>query len=173
MTHGSVRSSVFLLSHGDDSFGFAVINAIWREDAVCGWLLDLLRFERTRQWGLWWCVVHALSRRLAAEGTSLAVGFAPLHRLAHPTGASRTLAMQLDWMERRLSHVDYLRRLYALKSTLPGTWEPRAVASFTRLAPRVVQVFVEACGVPFSSLLGPQLLDVLRRGLVRDAGEMR
>ena len=164
---------MFLLAQGESILGFAVINAIWKEGVVCGGLMDVLRFRRTKQWGVWWSVVHTLSATLAAEGTSLAVGFAPLHRLAHPEGASRALAMQFDWMERRLSHVDYLRRLDALKSTLPGTWEPRAFASFTRFAPRVVQVFVEACGVPFSSLLGPDLVGVVRRGLAHDAGGMR
>jgi len=164
---------VFLLGQGDSILGFAVINAIWREGVVGAWLLDLLRFRNTKQWGVWWSVVHAISARLAAEGTSLAVGFAPLHRLAHPEGASRTLALQLDWMERRLSHVDYLRRLYALKAALPGHWEPRALASYTSLAPRVVQVFVEASGVRFASLLGPPLLDVLRRGFAHDAGGAR
>jgi len=162
---------VFLLAQGESIMGFAVLNAIWKEGVVRAWLLDLLRFRKTKQWGVWWSVVHALSAKLAAEGTSLAVGFAPLHRLVHPAGASRALAAQLDWMERRLSHVDYLRRLYALKAALPGEWEPRALASFTRVAPRVLQVFVEASGVRFASLLGPQLLDALRRGFSREAGE--
>jgi hypothetical protein len=76
-------------------------------------------------------------------------------------------------MERRLSHVDDLRRLYGLKSTLPGIWELRAFASFTRFAPRVVQVFVEACGVPFSSLLGPALVGVVRRDFAAEASAAR
>jgi lysylphosphatidylglycerol synthetase-like protein (DUF2156 family) len=92
---------VFLLGQGDSILGFAVINAIWREGVGGAWLLDLLRFRETRQWGVWWSVVHALSARLAAEGTSLAVGFAPLHRLAHGRppvrpSAHRGLPQRLD-----------------------------------------------------------------------------
>ncbi len=82
-------------------------------------------------------------------------------------------AMQFDWMERRLSHVDCLRRLDALKSTLPGHWKPRAFTSCTRIAPRVVQAFVEACGVRFASLLGPEFVGVVRRGFAAEASAAR
>lgn len=158
---------LFLLKQGERVFGFTVLNPIWRDGRVEGWLLDLLRLERTRQWGVWLSTVHGLAARLREEGTGLAVGFAPLHGIVHPPGASRALAWQLDAMERRLSNAKYLRRLYELKATLPGTWEPRSVASHTRFAPRILQVFTEASQVGFSYLLGPDLLRVMWRGITQ------
>ncbi len=158
---------LFLLKQGEAIFGFAVLNPIWKGGRVEGWLLDLLRLERTKQWGVWLSTVHALAARLRAEGAGLAVGFAPLHGVEHPPGASRALAWQLDAMERRLSNARYLRRLYELKAALPGAWEPRSVASHTRLAPRILQVFTEASEVGFSYLFGPDLLRVIWRGVTR------
>ncbi|MBX3271043.1 MAG: DUF2156 domain-containing protein [Sandaracinaceae bacterium] len=163
---------VLLLKHGARTFGFAVLDAIWRDGRVEAWLLDLLRLERTRQWGVWLSTVHGLAARLRAEGARLAVGFAPLHGLVHPPGASRALSWQLDAMERRLSNAKYLRRLYALKAALPGAWEPRSVASFTRAAPRILHAFTEASGVGARYLLGPDLVRVIWRGFggaARDA----
>ena len=156
---------LFLLKQGEHTFGFAVLDAIWRDGRVEAWLLDLLRLEPTKQWGVWLSTVHGLASCLRAEGTGLAVGFAPLHGVVHPPGASRALAWQLDAMERRLSNARYLRRLYELKAMLPGSWEPRSVASHTRFAPRILQVFTEASEVGFSYLFGPDLLRVIWRGM--------
>ncbi|MCB9595954.1 MAG: DUF2156 domain-containing protein [Sandaracinaceae bacterium] len=161
---------LFLLKQRGVAFGFAVLNAIYREGRVEAWLLDLLRLEPTKQWGVWLCTVHALAERLRAEGVGLDVGFAPLHGLAHPPGASRALSWQLDAMERRLSNAKYLRRLYELKAVLPGAWEPRAMASHSRSALRALYVFTEASGVGFSYLFGPDLPRVIWRGLREPRG---
>lgn len=173
MSYAEDGRRLFLLRHGAHAFGFAVLNPIWRNGRVEAWLLDLLRLERTKQWGVWLSTVHGLAARLRAEGAGLAVGFAPLHGLAHPPGASRALAWQLDGMERRLSNAKYLRRLHELKAALPGSWEPRSVASFTRAAPRILHAFTEASGVGFGYLLGPDLFRVLWRGFAAASKERR
>jgi len=146
-------------------FGFAVLNPIFREGRVEAYLLDLLRLEPTKQWGVWLATVHALASRLRAEDVGLSVGFCPLHGLRHPPGASRALRWQLDRMEAWLSSAQYLRRLYELKAMLPGRWEPRAMAGCSRSALRTLYVFMEASGVGFDYLFGPDLLRVLGRGL--------
>ena len=156
---------LFVLRQRDRVFGFAVLNAIFRDGRVESYLLDLLRLEPTKQWGVWLATVHALAARLRDEGLGLSVGFCPLHDLWHPPGASRALRLQLDRMEAWLSSAQYLRRLYELKATLPGSWEPRSMAVCTRSAPRALYAFMEASGVGFDYLFGPDLLRVLGRGL--------
>jgi lysylphosphatidylglycerol synthetase-like protein (DUF2156 family) len=150
----------------DGMFGYAVLNPIYEAGEVTSYLLDILRFEPTRLWGVWLSTVHALAERLAAEGFGLSLGFCPLHRVRPaPHGGSRLLQAQLDWMVRYLSSTQYLRRLRELKDLIPGPEEPRYLASFSRLAIVSVYAIVEAMGVGFGSLLGPGLLDVLADGI--------
>ena len=67
----------------------------------------------------------------------------------------------------------YLTRLRELKDTIPGVYEPRYVASFTRVAPVALWALVEAMGVGMHRFLGPDLLPVLREGLSGRAARMR
>jgi len=159
---------LFLLERRGEVFGFAVLNPVYEQGRVASYLLDLLRFEPTRQWGIWLASVYMFASRLAGEGFGLSVGFSPLHGLAHPPGASRVLTYSLDQMERRLSSAQYLRRLYELKSLLPGGWESRSFAGYSRNVLRILHVFMEASGLGFSYLFGPDLLRVVSRGFSGD-----
>lgn len=158
-------------SHGghDDHggiFGYAVLNPIYEQGAVTAYLLDILRFEPTRLWGVWLSTVHALAARLAGEGVGLSLGFCPLHRVRPaPAGASRVLQAQIDWMVRYLSSAQYLRRLRELKALIPGPEEPRYLASFSRVGLVSLYAFMEAMGVGFGYLFGPDLVKVLQQGL--------
>ena len=150
----------------DGIFGYAVLNPIYEAGEVTSYLLDILRFEPTRLWGVWLSTVHALAERLSAEGLGLSLGFCPLHRVQRaPAGASRLLQAQIDWMVRYLSSAQYLRRLRELKDLIPGPEEPRYLASFSRLAIVSVYAIVEAMGVGFGYLFGPDLIDVLADGI--------
>lgn len=149
----------------DGAFGFAVLNPIFDAGRVTGYLLDLLRFEPTRLWGVWPTVVHTLAERLASEGVGMSLGLAPLHRVRHPAGASRVLAAQIDGLARLVASAQYLRRLRELKDLVPGPEEPRYFASFSRSALTNLFAFMEALGVGFGYLFGPDLLKVLGEGL--------
>jgi lysylphosphatidylglycerol synthetase-like protein (DUF2156 family) len=147
-------------------FGYAVLNPIYEAGAVTAYLLDILRFEPTRLWGVWLSTVHALAARLAREGVGLSLGFCPLHRVRPaPAGASRVLQAQIDWMVRYLSSAQYLRRLRELKALIPGPEEPRYLASFSRVGLVSLYAFMEAMGVGFGYLFGPDLVKVLQQGL--------
>jgi lysylphosphatidylglycerol synthetase-like protein (DUF2156 family) len=149
-------------------FGYVVLNPIFDAGQRSGWLLDILRFEPTRLWGVWLSTVDALARLLEHErqGEALSLGYAPLHRIQPaPHSASRVLQAQLDWMVRYLSTTPYLTRLRQLKDAIPGTEEQRYVASYTRAAPKLLYTFVEAMGVEFRNLLGPGLIPILREGI--------
>jgi len=157
-----------------DWLGYAALNPIFRQGAVEAYLLDALRFRPTRIWGLWLSTVHHLAGRLSAEGLGLHLGYAPLHEIHHPTGLrGRTLRRQLDGMARMLGPAQYLTRLRELKDTIPGVYEPRYVASFTRVAPVALWALVEAMGVGMQRILGPELLPVIREGLSGRAARMR
>jgi lysylphosphatidylglycerol synthetase-like protein (DUF2156 family) len=150
----------------DGMFGYAVLNPIYEAGQVTSYLLDILRFEPTRLWGVWLSTVHALAERLSAEGFGLSLGFCPLHRVQPaPAGASRLLQAQIDWMVRYLSSTPYLRRLRELKDLVPGPEEPRYLASFSRLAIVSVYAVMEAMGVGFDYLFGPGLLDAFADGV--------
>jgi lysylphosphatidylglycerol synthetase-like protein (DUF2156 family) len=150
----------------DGMFGYAVLNPIYDAGRVTSYLLDILRFEPTRLWGVWLGTVHALAGRLAAEGLGLSLGFCPLHRVRPaPVGASPLLQAQIDWMVRYLTSTPYLRRLRELKDLVPGPEEPRYLASFSRLAAVAVYAVVEAMGVGAGYLFGPGLLEALAGGV--------
>jgi lysylphosphatidylglycerol synthetase-like protein (DUF2156 family) len=143
-------------------FGYAVLNPIFAGGRQTGWLLDILRFERTRLWGVWLATVDALARELAGSGQRLSLGFAPLDQLrAPPSAGSRTLQLQFEALARRVADVQYLRRLRELKAAIPGVSEPRYLASYTRLAPVVVYAFVRAMRVPITPMLRPVFEPVL------------
>jgi lysylphosphatidylglycerol synthetase-like protein (DUF2156 family) len=149
----------------DGMFGYAVLNPIFADGRRQGWLLDILRFEPTKLWGVWFSSVVLLAQLLAQEGETLSLGFAPLHRVRPaPHARSCVLEAQVEWMVRYLSTTSYLSRLRELKDAIPGPEEPRYLASYTRSLPTVLYAFLGAMGVEIRSLLGPGLLEVLREG---------
>jgi lysylphosphatidylglycerol synthetase-like protein (DUF2156 family) len=151
-------------------FGFAAINPIFNKGAIGGYLLDVLRFEQTKVWGVWLSTVYTLAELLEKEGRSLSLGFCPLHQVRHPRiGGSRALRYQVDWMARHFSAAQYLRRLRELKAMIPGKDEQRYFASHTRLAPATLYALMEAMGMGFRYLFGPDLLRVVREGWRKDA----
>jgi len=153
-------------------FGYAVLNPIFDRGRRIGWLLDILRFEPTRLWGVWLTTVHTLARELHERGETLSIGFAPLHRVRPaPRAGSRILQAQFDAAARYLGGAQYLRRLRELKDAIPGPEQQRYLASYTRAAPPVLYAFLRAMKVPLAPLFGPRLLEVIGDGVraqVRD-----
>jgi lysylphosphatidylglycerol synthetase-like protein (DUF2156 family) len=144
---------------GEHVFGFTLENPVYREGRRTGWLLDAIRFEKTRTWGLWLVVVRALAEACRAEGSSLTVGFCPLHGIARaPLAGSRLLDLQLRLVARAFADVRFVRRLRELKSLVPHRAEPRYFCSPTRVAPRVLGLFLEAMGAGRDLLVGAEAL---------------
>jgi lysylphosphatidylglycerol synthetase-like protein (DUF2156 family) len=161
---------VFLLEKHDREhdgvFGFAVLNPVFDDGVVTRYLLDILRFEPTRLWGVWPTTVYLLAERLAAEGVGLTLGFCPLHHVTTPpAAASAWLGAQVRWLVRYLSSAQYLTRLREMKALIPGPEEPRFIASFSRSALVTLFAFMEASGIGFHVLFGPDLLRVMAAGL--------
>lgn len=146
-------------------FGYAVLNPIFESGTVVGYLLDTLRFEPTRLWGVWLSTVSALSQRLAREGKRLSLGFCPLYGVhAAPRRASPWLDLQMRCLARSFAAAPYLRRLRELKSSIPGYDEPRYFASHSRNAVSALLALLRASDVPLNSLLGLTAARAIRSG---------
>lgn len=145
-------------------FGYVVLNPWFEDGQVAGYLLDIIRFERTRLWGVYLSTVFALAEHLAAEGRKLSLGYCPLWQIVDPPVAgSSVLQAQMRWMERSLHAVEYVQRLREMKSLVPGPVRPRFFASHSRSAVTAVAALVSACGVPLRMIFGPALLRAIAR----------
>ncbi|MFK7986908.1 MAG: phosphatidylglycerol lysyltransferase domain-containing protein [Sandaracinaceae bacterium] len=156
---------LFLLTERGRLLGFAVLNPVFEAGRVTGYLLDILRFLRTRVWGVWLSTVHALARQLRHEQLSLSLGFAPLCRVHHPPGRACALAWQVDVGARMLRSARYLERLRWLKAQIPGFDVPRYFASPSANALKNLFVLMEVSGVSWRTLFGPDLLAILAEGV--------
>ncbi len=154
---------LFVLEERGAPFGFAVMNPIYRQGRIVAWLLDILRFRRTRVWGIWLSTVARLGALLAAEGVGLSLGFCPLTRVSHPRSLpSPRLRRHVDTMARWLFDVQYLRRLRELKAIVPGRDEPRYMASFSSFGAVPLLAFLRASGLGPRVFWGPDLWRVVR-----------
>jgi lysylphosphatidylglycerol synthetase-like protein (DUF2156 family) len=153
----------FLLRQGAQGrvFGYAALDPYFSGGQVAGYLLNLLRCEPTRLWGVYYATVATLAARLRAEGVrQLSLGLCPLTNV-ETEARSSTLGAQVRWMERRFSAVAYLARLRELKDAFGGHTAQRWFVTPSRWAPATLLAVVRACGVPLSGMLGPQLLHAL------------
>lgn len=155
---------------GEDLFGVAVLNPIYDRGERTAYLLDVLRFKKTRLWGVWLSTVFAVAELMKSEGLGLSLGFCPLHGVERPAhGASRALGWQMERLEQLLGSAKYLASLQRMKSLVQHTREPRYFVARSRSAPAAVARFAEALGVGRGALFGPDLLRVLRRGLLGES----
>jgi lysylphosphatidylglycerol synthetase-like protein (DUF2156 family) len=161
---------VFALRQADGPFGYVVLNPWFRDGAVAGYLLDIIRFDKTRLWAVYLAVVAELCALLRAEGRGLSLGFCPLWRVeAPPLSQSRVLQAQMRWMARSLHDVEYVKRLHGMKALVPGPVRPRFFASFSRAALPSLVALVGACGIDLRTVFGPDLLRAIARGRRRAA----
>ncbi|MDH3703809.1 MAG: hypothetical protein OEU46_21145, partial [Alphaproteobacteria bacterium] len=166
------RRAYLLTKHDkehDGPFGYAVLNPIFNAGEVEGYLLDILRFERTRLWGVWLSAVWQLATLLSREGKYLSLGHSPLHGI-EPVPAqlsSPWFEMQMRWMVRRFAASNYLVHLRQLKTLVPGDEIPRYFASYSSALPVTFLAVIRASGVTFSGLLGTELLHAVKSGLNR------
>lgn len=150
----------------DGVFGFVALNPVFTAGQAQDWLLDVLRFEPTRLWGVWTSVVYHVARILRAESAGFTLGFSPIHKWQPaPVARSRLLDAQADWMSRWLATATYVQRLRELKEGIPGHDEPRYFATFSREILSAFAALTEACGVGLRTVVGPDLLRVLRDGM--------
>jgi lysylphosphatidylglycerol synthetase-like protein (DUF2156 family) len=160
---GDGLARLFVLRQGADAsvFGYAMLDPYFDGGRVQGYLLNLIRFERTRLWGVYYSAVSMLASRLREEGIGqLSLGFCPLTGV-DTEGCSPGLSRQVQWMERQLAGVEYVARLREMKEAFPGHTPQRYFVTPSPWAVTTLLALLRACQVPF--------LEILRRSFSRDA----
>lgn len=146
-------------------FGYAVLNPYFHDGRVRGYLLDILRFEPTKLWGVWLSTVWHIARLLSREDCELSLGFCPLYGIhKSPVNSSAWLETQIRWMAKYLSKSQYVRRLHELKSLVPGPEYSRYFASHTRNLVPVFAALIKASGINLGYLFGPELFRAIAKG---------
>lgn len=146
---------MFLMRQGPDNrmFGYVVLDPYFDGTNVQGYLLNLIRFESTRLWGIYYSTVAKLVSLLRTEGIpQLSLGFCPLVQV-DPEGCSIELSRQVQWMERKLANVEYLARLRAIKEVFPGQTPQRYFVTQSSWALTTLLAFLRATRVPFLGIL--------------------
>jgi lysylphosphatidylglycerol synthetase-like protein (DUF2156 family) len=139
---------------GQGPFGYVVLDP-YRTPEGAGWLLNMVRFQPTRLWGVYLSTVALVAEALHREGAvQLSLGLSPLHR-TEVAPELRNSAL-LDWQMRLL--VSQRRRFYdftaleAMKDGFGGEAWQRYVALPTRFIPGPLSALVEAMGLTWSEL---------------------
>jgi lysylphosphatidylglycerol synthetase-like protein (DUF2156 family) len=149
----------FVLRQGREArvFGYAALDPYFEAGRVAGYLLNLLRFEPTRLWGVYYSSVATLASLLRGQGVGqLSLGFCPLVGV-DTEGCSPVLARQVRWMERRCATIEYIARLREIKDAFPGLTPQRYFVTPSPWVASTVLALLSACGVPFRSIIARSL----------------
>lgn len=141
--------------------GYVRLNPCFRDGRPAGYLLDVLRFAKTKLWGVFYAAVVQLAGALTLEGAEeLSLGYCPLFRAETRLDLprSRVLDAQIGWLSRHLAAVPYVDRLAAQKSAFPAEDRQRYMVTPMRSAARPFLALMSASGVSLRSLLGANLV---------------
>ena len=151
---------LFLLRCGGaPPFGFAVLDPYLHPDGRRAYLLNVVRFDPTRLWGVYLATVALLLELLRGEGAAeLSLGMCPMYRV-HTPPELRSSAL-LDWQMRLLvrwrSHFYDLAPLERMKELLPGRDLQRFIALPTRFVPGPLHALMEVSGMTWSGMVEAQ-----------------
>lgn len=145
----------FFLHQQDQAnpFGFIVLNAYGEAGKIRGYLLDIIRFEKNRLWGVWLSSVYTLSELLQRENRELCLGFCPLYGICRQYDNSAILGWQVRLLAHFMSRANYPSRLYQMKTIIPGVNRSRYFASYTRNVMPALSALFRASGVRLRDLL--------------------
>ncbi len=155
---------LFLLRRGaEPPFGFAVLDPYLGPDGRCAYLLNGVRFEPTRLWGVYLATVALFLELLRAEGAAeLSLGMCPMFRVHTPPALRNSVL--LDWqmrlLVRRRSHFYDLDPLERMKELLPGRELQRFIALPTRFVPGPLHALMEVSGMTWSGMVESQKVRV-------------
>ena len=140
---------LFLMKEGSGRIlGFVYLNPIYTDGQLVGYLLDMLRFIKTKIWGLWFSTVYTLAQVLHREGLELYLGFCPLHDLQVPkNNHSRILNIQMSMLSKNFQSIQYIKNLREMKEEIEGYNSPRFMSSYTRNLPTCVAAFMKAMDI--------------------------
>lgn len=139
----------------NDVIGFLTLNPIFNNGKVDGYLLDIIRFKKTKLWGLWYASVWNLSKLLEREGKFLSLGFCPLVTDIAQSDVKTSLLLdgQMAILKKLFLNIKYFQQLYNMKCVIGGEFSLRYIATTAIFLPPVVSAFLNATGGNFKSLL--------------------
>lgn len=128
--------------------GFVYLNPIYIDGLLVGYLLDMLRFRKTKIWGLWFSTVYTLTQVLHREGLELYLGFCPLHDIQIPkNNYSKILQVQMSLLSKNFQSIQYIKNLREMKEEIEGYNTPRFMSSYTRSLPTCIGGFMKAMDI--------------------------
>ena len=149
-------------------FGYAVLNPFYQHSRVDGYLLDIIRFDRTRLWGVWLSVVSQLANIMQQQNYRFSLGFCPLHRSNNVSGNEPkeypALRLQMKVLSRFLSSVHYIERLASRKSQIQGQDTNRYMMSYTSSCLKPMQALLAACDIHTPKLYSAELFRSIAKG---------
>lgn len=134
-------------------FGFIVLNPYYDNNKVIGYLLDIIRFKKTKLWGLWFTIVSLVNDILRLEKKELNLGFCPLYNISKKHSNSCLLSSQISLCASVFGKTQYFQRLHELKMEVPGYNLNRYIAHHSRNGLTALMAFVRATGFTFSDLV--------------------
>jgi lysylphosphatidylglycerol synthetase-like protein (DUF2156 family) len=146
---------MFVLQQGPEAsvFGYVVLDPYFDKGRVQGYLLNLIRFEPTRLWGVYYSAVTMLASKLKAEGIEqFSLGFCPLVDV-NVDGCSPWLSRQMSWLEQKYANIEYFARLREIKEAFPGLSPQRYFVTPSPWAVTAVLALIKASGVPFTGII--------------------
>ena len=151
----AMHRRIFLIKDKTQSiFAFAILNPVYQDGILIGYLLDMLRYQKTKLWGLWYSTVYTLAKILHQESLELFLGFCPLHEISTSNQntnikhmISRSMRYQMNLVHRSFQSVQYIKNLREMKEEIEGYNEPIYMSSYTRNIPTCLSVFLKAMGI--------------------------
>lgn len=110
-----------------EPLGFAMLDPYWERGAIRGYLLNVLRYRRTKLWGLYYATLAAACEEAAREGAQeVCLGGYPA-AVAVPHGAKEAWAAQriVRWILRQDGALYAWNALRTMKTAVDGDDEPR------------------------------------------------
>jgi len=146
-------------------FGYVVLNPYFNRGRVEGYLLDIIRFDQTRLWGVWLSVVSQLASIMLQEKVKLSLGFCPLHRVDDDIEEHRGLQWQVKILSRLLRSVHYIEALTKRKNLIQGYNCNRYMLSYTTASWQPMRALLAACEVRTPALLSFELFRSISKGM--------
>ena len=147
-------------------FGYVVLNPFYVQGQVSGYMLDIIRFDKTRIWGIWLSVVSQIAGLMQQEDLKLSLGYCPLQRIYDAElKENRRLRIQTKMLSRFLGSVHYIDALVQRKKLIQGYNLNRYMMSYTANSWQPMRALLAACEIHTPALLSTELFRSIYKGL--------
>lgn len=165
--HISQFSRMFFMKQKENIFGYIIIDAIFENGKIKGYLLNLIRHKKTKQWGVYLASVMTLAEILRQENDQLelSLGLSPLTtgEVNDDLLISEKIKKQLNYFHQKRFDFNVSKGLEEFKSILsnvPDTTIYIATESESIKVP-LIRV-LRACEISFRPLIRDELQKIIK-----------